>query len=214
MSLTSARPPSGRPAAEQEDFDALVAAAVKADSTCALSPCVASVVTLGQLCHHCGRRFCLSHHLPEVVPLPGTCRGHVGAPAGHRAGVRWGPTSPPAGDWPGAGGWSLQRQRHTGGVSTCASLPHQPCGDTPCPPPTDPPGPFTPTTVPTQVHGCGERARAQARQKLSREGARGPGSGGRGRTLDPTRRAQLQRRLDQKLEELTSQRSRRKEREK
>ncbi|XP_016041773.2 LOW QUALITY PROTEIN: DNA-binding protein SMUBP-2 [Erinaceus europaeus] len=119
----------GRPAAEQEDFDALVEAAVKADSTCALGPCVASVVTLGQLCHHCGRRFCLSHHLPEV-------------------------------------------------------------------------------------HGCGERARAQARQKLSREGARGPGSGGRGRTLDPTRRAQLQRRLDQKLDVLTSQRSRRKEREK
>ncbi|XP_075401359.1 DNA-binding protein SMUBP-2 [Tenrec ecaudatus] len=106
---------------EAEDFDALVSAAVKADSTCAFAKCVASVVTLGQLCSLCGRRYCLGHHLPEV-------------------------------------------------------------------------------------HGCGERARAQARQRISREGVIYPGSGTKHRELDPAKRAQLQRRLDKKLDTLTSQR--------
>uniref|UniRef100_A0A8I3MTW5 DNA-binding protein SMUBP-2 n=1 Tax=Canis lupus familiaris TaxID=9615 RepID=A0A8I3MTW5_CANLF len=114
----------------EEDFDALVAAAVKADNTCGLAKCTASVVTLGQLCQHCGRRFCLSHHLPEI-------------------------------------------------------------------------------------HGCGERARAHARQRISREGVLYAGSGTKDRSLDPAKRAQLQRKLDKKLDELTSQRkSKRKEKEK
>nr|XP_055171196.1 DNA-binding protein SMUBP-2 isoform X2 [Nyctereutes procyonoides] len=114
----------------EEDFDALVAAAVKADNTCGLAKCTASVVTLGQLCQHCGRRFCLSHHLPEI-------------------------------------------------------------------------------------HGCGERAHAHARQRISREGVLYAGSGTKDRSLDPAKRAQLQRRLDKKLDELTSQRkSKRKEKEK
>ncbi|XP_038419589.1 DNA-binding protein SMUBP-2-like isoform X10 [Canis lupus familiaris] len=114
----------------EEDFDALVAAAVKADNTCGLAKCTASVVTLGQLCQHCGHRFCLSHHLPEI-------------------------------------------------------------------------------------HGCGERARAHARQRISREGVLYAGSGTKDRSLDPAKRAQLQRKLDKKLDELTSQRkSKRKEKEK
>uniref|UniRef100_A0ABI8ASC9 Immunoglobulin mu DNA binding protein 2 n=1 Tax=Felis catus TaxID=9685 RepID=A0ABI8ASC9_FELCA len=114
----------------EEDFDALVSAAVKADNTCGLAKCTASVATLGQLCLHCGRRFCLSHHLPEI-------------------------------------------------------------------------------------HGCGERARAHARQRISREGVLYAGSGTKDRSLDPAKRAQLQRRLDKKLDELTSQRkSKRKETEK
>uniref|UniRef100_F7CMA5 DNA-binding protein SMUBP-2 n=1 Tax=Monodelphis domestica TaxID=13616 RepID=F7CMA5_MONDO len=50
----------------EEDFDALVSAAIRADNTCWLPGCKASVVTLGQLCLHCGQRFCLSHHIPEV----------------------------------------------------------------------------------------------------------------------------------------------------
>ncbi|XP_004481719.2 DNA-binding protein SMUBP-2 [Dasypus novemcinctus] len=117
------------PAAE-EDFDALVSAAVKADHTCGFAKCVASVATLGQLCLHCGRRHCLSHHLPEV-------------------------------------------------------------------------------------HGCGERARAHARQRISREGVLYAGSGTKDRSLDPAKRAQLQRRLDRKLDELSGQRkSKRKEKEK
>lgn len=61
----------------EEDFDALVAAAVKADNTCGLAKCTASVVTLGQLCQHCGRRFCLSHHLPEVWRPSGGSDGRV-----------------------------------------------------------------------------------------------------------------------------------------
>lgn len=102
-------------------------AAIKADNTCGFAKCTASVVTLGQLCLHCGRRYCLSHHLPEV-------------------------------------------------------------------------------------HGCGERARAHARQRISREGVLYPGSGTKDRSLDPAKRAQLQRRLDKKLDELTGQRrSKRKE---
>ncbi|XP_004393861.1 PREDICTED: DNA-binding protein SMUBP-2 [Odobenus rosmarus divergens] len=111
----------------EEDFEALVAAAIKADNACGLAKCTASVVTVGQLCLHCGRRYCLSHHLPEI-------------------------------------------------------------------------------------HGCGERARAHARQRISREGVLYAGSGTKDRTLDPAKRAQLQRRLDKKLDELTSQRkSKRKE---
>ncbi|XP_072826586.1 DNA-binding protein SMUBP-2 isoform X2 [Vicugna pacos] len=51
----------------EEDFDALVSAAIKADNTCGLAKCTASVATLGQLCQHCGRRYCLSHHLPELL---------------------------------------------------------------------------------------------------------------------------------------------------
>ncbi|XP_049748683.1 DNA-binding protein SMUBP-2 isoform X1 [Elephas maximus indicus] len=114
----------------EEDFDALVSAAIRADNTCGFAKCSASVVTLGQLCPHCSRRYCLSHHLPEV-------------------------------------------------------------------------------------HGCGERARAHARQRISREGVLYAGSGTKDRTLDPARRAQLQRRLDTKLDALTSQRkSKRKDKEK
>ncbi|NXI88632.1 SMBP2 protein, partial [Rhipidura dahli] len=104
-----------------EDFDALIAAAMEADRTCSFPRCKASVTTLGQLCHHCQRLFCLSHHIPEA-------------------------------------------------------------------------------------HGCGDRAKAQARQRISREGILYPGSGSKDRSLDPTKRAHLQRRLDKKLSELTSQR--------
>ncbi|NXT64059.1 SMBP2 protein, partial [Chaetops frenatus] len=114
----------GKPAAGSaagEDFDALISAAIEADRTCGFPRCKASVTTLGQLCHHCQRLFCLSHHVPEV-------------------------------------------------------------------------------------HGCGERAKAQARQRISREGLLYPGSGSKDKPLDPSRRAHLQRRLDRKLSELTSQR--------
>ncbi|XP_002755681.3 DNA-binding protein SMUBP-2 [Callithrix jacchus] len=121
----------GHPAIElptEEDFEALVSAAIKADNTCGFAKCTANVTTLGQFCHLCGRRYCLSHHLPEI-------------------------------------------------------------------------------------HGCGERARAHARQRISREGVLYAGSGTKDRSLDPAKRAQLQRRLDKKLGELSSQRtSQRKER--
>nr|XP_054294554.1 DNA-binding protein SMUBP-2 [Pongo pygmaeus] len=121
----------GHPAIDlptEEDFEALVSAAIKADNTCGFAKCTASVTTLGQFCQLCSRRYCLSHHLPEI-------------------------------------------------------------------------------------HGCGERARAHARQRISREGVLYAGSGTKDRSLDPAKRAQLQRRLDKKLSELSNQRtSRRKER--
>ncbi|NXQ24054.1 SMBP2 protein, partial [Alaudala cheleensis] len=104
-----------------EDFDALISAAIEADRTCGFPRCKASVTTLGQLCQHCQRLFCLSHHIPEV-------------------------------------------------------------------------------------HGCGDKARAHARQRISREGVLHPGSGSKDKSLDPAKRAHLQRRLDKKLSELTSQR--------
>ncbi|XP_054027574.1 DNA-binding protein SMUBP-2 [Dryobates pubescens] len=121
---------SGAGSAAEEDIDALISAAVRADSTCGFAPCRASVTVLGQLCPHCRRRYCLSHHIPEV-------------------------------------------------------------------------------------HGCGEKAKAQARQRLSREGILQPGSGCKDKALDPARRAHLQQRLDRKLSELTSQRKgKRREKEK
>uniref|UniRef100_A0A8C6EMH7 Immunoglobulin mu DNA binding protein 2 n=1 Tax=Marmota marmota marmota TaxID=9994 RepID=A0A8C6EMH7_MARMA len=128
-SVTPLSPGRAAPAAPaEEDFDTLLSAAMKADSTCAFAKCSASVVTLGQLCQLCGHRYCLSHHLPEV-------------------------------------------------------------------------------------HGCGEKARAHARQRISREGVLYAGSGTKDRSLDPAKRAQLQSKLDRKLGELSRQRtSRRKER--
>ncbi|NXV38150.1 SMBP2 protein, partial [Rissa tridactyla] len=121
---------SGADGVAEEDIDALISAAIKADNTCGFPHCKASVTTLGQLCLHCNRRYCLSHHIPEV-------------------------------------------------------------------------------------HGCGEKAKAQARQRISREGVLYPGSGSKDKSLDAARRAQLQRRLDKKLSELTSQRkSKKKDKEK
>ncbi|XP_026562472.1 DNA-binding protein SMUBP-2 [Pseudonaja textilis] len=116
--------------AAEEDFDSMISAAIKADNTCGFSKCKASITTLGQLCQHCNRRYCLSHHIPEV-------------------------------------------------------------------------------------HGCGEKARANARQRISKEGILYPGSGVKDKSLDPDKRAHLQRCLDQKLSELSKQRkSKRKDREK
>nr|XP_033784276.1 DNA-binding protein SMUBP-2 [Geotrypetes seraphini] len=105
----------------EEDFDALISAAVKADNTCGFSKCKASILTLGQLCIHCNRRYCLSHHIPEV-------------------------------------------------------------------------------------HGCGEKAKSHARSRISREGVLYAGSGSKDISMDPSKRAHLQRKLDKKLNELTDQR--------
>ncbi|XP_019329893.1 PREDICTED: DNA-binding protein SMUBP-2 [Aptenodytes forsteri] len=121
---------SGAGSMAEEDIDALISAAIKAYNTCGFPRCKASVTTLGQLCLHCNRCYCLSHHIPEV-------------------------------------------------------------------------------------HGCGEKAKAHARQRISREGVLYPGSGSKDKSLDPAKRAHLQRRLDKKLSELTSQRkSKKKDKEK
>ncbi|NXN97066.1 SMBP2 protein, partial [Rhinopomastus cyanomelas] len=105
----------------EEDLDALIAAAVHADSACGFPRCRAGAAVLGQLCPHCHRRYCFDHHVPEV-------------------------------------------------------------------------------------HGCGAQAKAQARQRIRREGVLRPGGGSRERALDAAARAHLQRRLDKKLSDLSSRR--------
>ncbi|XP_015268314.1 PREDICTED: DNA-binding protein SMUBP-2, partial [Gekko japonicus] len=92
----------------EEDFDALISSAMKADNTCGFPKCKASVMTLGQLCLHCNKRYCLSHHIPEI-------------------------------------------------------------------------------------HGCAEKAKTHARQRISREGVLYAGSGVKDRSVDPAKRAHLQR---------------------
>ncbi|XP_075044094.1 DNA-binding protein SMUBP-2 [Mixophyes fleayi] len=118
-----------KPEAESSDmdgFDALIAAVVKADNTCGFAKCKTSVVTVGDFCLHCNKRFCLSHHIPEI-------------------------------------------------------------------------------------HGCGERAKANARARISREGVLYPGSGYKDRSLDPTKKAHLQRKLDKKINDFSNQRKVKKE---
>ncbi|MBN3311638.1 SMBP2 protein, partial [Atractosteus spatula] len=104
-----------------DDFDALIDAVVKADSVCGFSKCKASVLTLGQMCSFCNRRYCLSHHIPEV-------------------------------------------------------------------------------------HGCGDKAKAHARMRISREGVLYGGSGHKDRSIDPAKKAYLQRKLDKKLGDLATER--------
>lgn len=108
-------------AAAEDDFDALIDAVVKADSVCAFVKCKASVLTLGQLCTHCNRQYCLSHHIPEV-------------------------------------------------------------------------------------HGCGDKAKSQARMRISKEGVLYAGSGQKDKSMDPNKKAYLQRKFDSKLKDMASQR--------
>ncbi|XP_075693819.1 DNA-binding protein SMUBP-2 [Rhinoderma darwinii] len=111
---------------DTDNFDALIASAVKADRTCGFAKCKSSVVTVGDFCIHCNKRYCLSHHIPEV-------------------------------------------------------------------------------------HGCGDRAKAKARTRISREGVIYAGSGHKDHSIDPTKKAHLHRRLDKKINELSSQRKVKKE---
>lgn len=50
---------------EEEDFDELIADAIKENSTCHFKKCKTLVITMGQNCQYCAKRFCLSHHIPE-----------------------------------------------------------------------------------------------------------------------------------------------------
>ncbi|XP_062918240.1 DNA-binding protein SMUBP-2 isoform X2 [Mobula hypostoma] len=110
----------------EEDFDALIAATIKADGICAYLKCNGSIRTIGQHCIHCNKHYCLSHHIPEV-------------------------------------------------------------------------------------HGCSAHAKAHARKLISREGILYAGSGSKDKTLDPVKRAHLQRKLGKKIDQLASQRSAKKE---
>merc|ERR1711860_186186 len=53
-----------------------------------------------------------------------------------------------------------------------------------------------------EAHGCGQAARIAARQQLSRDGQLYPGSGRPNFKPDPVKKAQLQRKLDKKLDEM------------
>ena len=59
-----------------------------------------------------------------------------------------------------------------------------------------------------EVHGCGEAAKVHARQTISREGVLHPGSGVPNKKPARERRAQLERKLNKKLDELNDRRSR------
>ncbi|XP_055505666.1 DNA-binding protein SMUBP-2 [Leucoraja erinacea] len=110
----------------EEDFDALIAASIKANSICAFLKCNGSILTIGQHCIHCNKHYCLSHHIPEV-------------------------------------------------------------------------------------HGCSAQAKAHARKVISREGVLYAGSGTKDKSLDPVKKAHLQRKLGKKIDQLANQRSAKKE---
>ena len=59
-----------------------------------------------------------------------------------------------------------------------------------------------------EVHGCGTAAKKHARDKMEREAM---GEGGGRRSIDASKRAQLQRRLDSKIDEMTSDRHKKKQ---
>ncbi|KAK3099969.1 hypothetical protein FSP39_012679, partial [Pinctada imbricata] len=106
---------------DPDDFDALIATAQTMDQGCAFKKCKTKTITLGHMCEFCGRRFCLSHHTPEV-------------------------------------------------------------------------------------HGCGDAAKSAARAAVIREGVLYRGSGVPDKLPDPDRKARLQKRMDQKLSEMSAKR--------
>ncbi len=56
------------------------------------------------------------------------------------------------------------------------------------------------------MHGCGDKAKAQARMRISKEGVLYAGSGQKDKSMDPNKKAYLQRKLDSKLKVMESQR--------
>ncbi|KAK5619527.1 hypothetical protein CRENBAI_013912 [Crenichthys baileyi] len=57
-----------------------------------------------------------------------------------------------------------------------------------------------------EVHGCGDKAKSHARMRISKEGILYAGSGKKDKSLDPNKKAHLQRKLDSKLKDMASQR--------
>lgn len=51
---------------EEEDVDKILSEFRQMDGICNYATCRTAITLLGQLCQQCNRRFCLSHHLPEV----------------------------------------------------------------------------------------------------------------------------------------------------
>uniref|UniRef100_A0A7N6BYW2 DNA-binding protein SMUBP-2 n=1 Tax=Anabas testudineus TaxID=64144 RepID=A0A7N6BYW2_ANATE len=57
-----------------------------------------------------------------------------------------------------------------------------------------------------EVHGCGDKAKSHARMRISKEGVLYAGSGKKDNSMDPNKKAHLQRKLDSKLKDMASQR--------
>lgn len=57
-----------------------------------------------------------------------------------------------------------------------------------------------------KVHGCGDKAKSHARMRISKEGVLYAGSGKKDKSMDPNKKAYLQRKLDSKLKDMASQR--------
>ncbi|XP_049928331.1 DNA-binding protein SMUBP-2 [Epinephelus moara] len=57
-----------------------------------------------------------------------------------------------------------------------------------------------------EVHGCGDKAKSHARMRISKEGILYAGSGKKDKSVDPNKKAYLQRKLDSKLKDMASQR--------
>uniref|UniRef100_A0A8C5D0E7 DNA-binding protein SMUBP-2 n=1 Tax=Gouania willdenowi TaxID=441366 RepID=A0A8C5D0E7_GOUWI len=57
-----------------------------------------------------------------------------------------------------------------------------------------------------EVHGCGDKAKSHARMRISREGILYAGSGQKDKSMDPNKKAHLQRKLDSKLKDMELQR--------
>ncbi|KTG39231.1 hypothetical protein cypCar_00007578, partial [Cyprinus carpio] len=56
-----------------------------------------------------------------------------------------------------------------------------------------------------EVHRCGDKAKAQAGMRISKEGVLYAGSGQKDKSIDPNKKAYLQRKLDSKLKDMASQ---------
>ncbi|XP_074488841.1 DNA-binding protein SMUBP-2 [Sebastes fasciatus] len=64
-----------------------------------------------------------------------------------------------------------------------------------------------------EVHGCGDKAKSHARMRISKEGVLYAGSGKKDKSMDPNKKAYLQRKLDSKLKDMSSQRKPKKDQE-
>ncbi|XP_026166279.1 DNA-binding protein SMUBP-2 [Mastacembelus armatus] len=57
-----------------------------------------------------------------------------------------------------------------------------------------------------EIHGCGDKAKSHARMRISKEGVLYAGSGKKDNSMDPNKKAYLQRKLDSRLKDMASQR--------
>ncbi len=65
---------------------------------------------------------------------------------------------------------------------------------------------YCPSHTIAEIHGCGLEAKRKAREKMMRQAQSKERGFGGGKTMDSTKRAQLQRRLDSKIEDMSSER--------